>query len=124
MLRNLDTIYDIARSSKNFSTEINFSENIFLVYRGCKLGSSRQYDAVQKYVDEQQVGCRDTNIFRIVDEIPSHCGSGSIWIFLLGLDIANELDVSDIFQSVCQNLPFVNETNCVSAFYSASNSLS
>ena len=34
MLRNLDTIYDIARSSKNFSTEINFSENIFLDYRG------------------------------------------------------------------------------------------
>ena len=34
MLRNLDTIYDIARSSKNFSTGINFSENIFLVYRG------------------------------------------------------------------------------------------
>jgi hypothetical protein len=34
MLHNLDTIYDIARSSKNFSTEINFSENIFLVYRG------------------------------------------------------------------------------------------
>jgi hypothetical protein len=34
MLRNLDTIYDIARSSKNFLTEINFSENIFLVYRG------------------------------------------------------------------------------------------
>ena len=29
MLRNLDTIYYIARSSKNFSTEINFSENIF-----------------------------------------------------------------------------------------------
>ncbi len=34
MLRNLDTIYYIARSSKNFSTEINFSENIFLVYSG------------------------------------------------------------------------------------------
>ena len=34
MLRNLDTIYDIARSSKNFSTGINFSENFFLVYRG------------------------------------------------------------------------------------------
>jgi len=34
MLHNLDTIYYIARSSKNFSTEINFSENIFLVYRG------------------------------------------------------------------------------------------
>jgi hypothetical protein len=34
MLRNLDTIDYIARSSKNFSTEINFSENIFLVYRG------------------------------------------------------------------------------------------
>ena len=34
MLRNLDTIYDIARSSKNFSTGINFSENIFWVYRG------------------------------------------------------------------------------------------
>ena len=34
MLHNLDTIYDIARSSKNFSTQINFSENIFLVYRG------------------------------------------------------------------------------------------
>jgi hypothetical protein len=33
-------------------------------------------------------------------------------------------DVSDIFQSVRRNLPFVNETNCVSAFYSASNSLS
>ncbi len=30
MLRNLDTIYYITRSSKNFSTEINFSENIFL----------------------------------------------------------------------------------------------
>ena len=29
MLRNLDTIYYIARSSKNLSTEINFSENIF-----------------------------------------------------------------------------------------------
>jgi hypothetical protein len=29
MLRNLDTIYYIARSSKNFSTEINFSENNF-----------------------------------------------------------------------------------------------
>jgi hypothetical protein len=29
MLRNLDTIYDIARSSKNFSTGINFSENFF-----------------------------------------------------------------------------------------------
>jgi hypothetical protein len=34
MLRNLDTIYYIARSSKNFSTKINFIENIFLVYRG------------------------------------------------------------------------------------------
>jgi len=34
MLRNLDTIYDIARSSKNFSTGINFCENIFWVYRG------------------------------------------------------------------------------------------
>ncbi len=34
MLRNLDKIYYIARSSKNFSTEINFIENIFLVYRG------------------------------------------------------------------------------------------
>jgi len=34
MLHNLDTIYDIARSSNTFSTEINFSENIFLVYRG------------------------------------------------------------------------------------------
>ncbi len=34
MLRNLDTIYDIARSSKNFSTGIYFSENIFWVYRG------------------------------------------------------------------------------------------
>ncbi len=34
MLRNLDTINYVARSSKNFSTEINFSENIFLVYRG------------------------------------------------------------------------------------------
>ena len=34
MLHNLDTIYYIARSSKNLSTEINFSENIFLVYRG------------------------------------------------------------------------------------------
>jgi len=34
MLHNLDTIYDIARSSKNFLTQINFSENIFLVYRG------------------------------------------------------------------------------------------
>jgi len=34
MLRNLDTIYSIARSSKNFSTGINFSENFFLVYRG------------------------------------------------------------------------------------------
>ena len=34
MLRNLDSIYYIARSSKNFSTEINSSENIFLVFRG------------------------------------------------------------------------------------------
>jgi len=34
MLHNIDTIYDIARSSKNFSTGINFSENFFLVYRG------------------------------------------------------------------------------------------
>ena len=25
---------------------------------------------------------------------------------------------------VCRNLPFVDETNCVSAFYSASNALS
>jgi len=42
MLHNLDTIYYIPRSSKNFSTEINFSENIFLVYRGLfciKLGT-------------------------------------------------------------------------------------
>ena len=29
MLHNLDTIYDIARSSNTFSTEINFSENFF-----------------------------------------------------------------------------------------------
>jgi len=34
MLHNLDTIDHMARSSKNFSTEINFSENIFFVYRG------------------------------------------------------------------------------------------
>ena len=37
MLRNVDTIYYVARSTKNFSTEINFSENIFLVYRGSSL---------------------------------------------------------------------------------------
>jgi len=37
MLRDLDTIYYIARSSKNFSTKINFSENIILVYRGSLL---------------------------------------------------------------------------------------
>ncbi len=34
MLCNLGTIYSIARSSKNFSAEIHFSENMFLVYRG------------------------------------------------------------------------------------------
>ena len=90
----------------------------------CKLGSLHRYDAVQKYFDEQQVGCWGTNIVRIVDEVPCHCGSGSIWILLLGSDIANKLDVSHIFQSVRRNLPFVDETNCVSAFYSASNALS
>ncbi len=36
MFHNLDTIYFLARSSKNFSTEINFSENIFWVYRGSR----------------------------------------------------------------------------------------
>jgi len=41
MLRNLDTIYDIARSSKNFSTGINFSKTFFLVYRGLELKMRR-----------------------------------------------------------------------------------
>ena len=44
MLRNLDTIYYIPRSSKNFSTEINFSENIFLVYRGRRLEEGENED--------------------------------------------------------------------------------
>ncbi len=39
MFRNSDTIYFLARSSKNFSTKINFSENIFWVYRGLLGGS-------------------------------------------------------------------------------------
>jgi hypothetical protein len=56
-----------------------------------KLGSSRRYDTVQKYFDEQQVGCWGTYIFWIVDEVPSHCGSGSMWILLLSLDVAYKL---------------------------------
>ena len=52
MLRNLDIIYYIARSSKNFSTKINFSENIFLVYRVISLDLLTRLKEVCEEVDD------------------------------------------------------------------------
>ena len=62
-----------------------------------KLGSLHQYDSVQEVFDEKQVGCWGTYIFRIVDEVASHCGLDSIWILLLSADVADKFDISHIF---------------------------
>jgi hypothetical protein len=67
-------------------------------------------DDVKENFDEQEIGCWSAYVIGVVNEVPSECCLCSVGfvLFLLGLDLADKLDVRDVLQSVGTSFLRVN----------------
>ena len=103
-MRNLDTIYYIARSSKNFSTEINFSENIcWFTEVAFALATFQASGKVKSALREWEVKPKVDQTFAnfhvfMQTEFGKHHKQNKITTKLVGFGIANSVTDNNIEQ--------------------------